>query len=83
MGIQIQIPNRLVIDFRDPAQVLVWSSVNDRVMGGMSTSQATATTEGMAFNGVVSFRIRVFGLLIADRQAGPFLLVMESIQAQF
>ena len=171
MDVQIQMPNRLVIDFRDPAQVLEWTSVNDQVMGGMSTSQATATTEGMAFNGVVSLdnnggfasiralpreyglaeasllilrvkgdgqtykfgirtddafdgvqyqarfatqtgewqdirlpiidfqptfrgrtvqaavldpaRIRVFGLLIADRQAGPFLLVVESIQAQF
>ena len=28
-------------------------------------------------------RIRVFGFLIADRQAGPFRLVIESIQAQF
>jgi len=28
-------------------------------------------------------RIRVFGLLNADRQAGSFLLVVESIQAQF
>ena len=28
-------------------------------------------------------RIRVFGLLIADRQAGPFRLVVESIHAQF
>lgn len=27
--------------------------------------------------------IRVFGLLISDRQAGPFRLVVESIQAQF
>ena len=54
MGVQIQMPNPLVIDFRDPAQVLEWTSVNDQVMGGMSTSQATATTEGMAFNGVVS-----------------------------
>ena len=54
MGIQIQIPNRLVIDFLDPAQVLGWNPVNDRVMGGVSTSQATATAEGMAFIGVVS-----------------------------
>ena len=171
MGIQIQIPHRLVIDFRDPAQALGWTSVNDRVMGGISTSRATATTEGMAFNGLVSLdnnggfasiralpcdyglagaialvlrvrgdgkaykfgirtedaydgvqyqarfatqacewqdirlpiidfqptfrgrtvqaavldpaRIRVFGLLIADRQAGPFRLVVESIQTQF
>ncbi|TVR59673.1 MAG: CIA30 family protein [Candidatus Competibacteraceae bacterium] len=28
-------------------------------------------------------RIRVFGLLIAERQAGPFRLVVESIQARF
>jgi hypothetical protein len=54
MGIQIQIPNRIVIDFRDPAQTLRWTPVNDRVMGGVSTSQATATAEGMAFIGVVS-----------------------------
>ncbi|MFZ4701878.1 MAG: CIA30 family protein, partial [Candidatus Methylumidiphilus sp.] len=42
MGVQIQTPNRLVIDFRDPAQIQKWSPVNDRVMGGVSTSQATA-----------------------------------------
>ncbi len=171
MDVQIQISNRLVIDFRDPAQVLEWTSVNDRVMGGMSTSQTTSTAEGMAFSGVVSLgnnggfasirtlpceyglagaislvlrvrsdgktykvgirtddaydgvqyqarfatqpgewqdihlpinefhptfrgrtvqaptldpaRIRVFGLLISDRQAGPFQLVVETIQAQF
>lgn len=28
-------------------------------------------------------RIRTFGFLIADRQAGPFRLVIESIQARF
>ncbi|TVQ91524.1 MAG: CIA30 family protein [Chromatiaceae bacterium] len=28
-------------------------------------------------------RIKVFGLLIAERQAGPFRLVVESIQARF
>lgn len=28
-------------------------------------------------------RIRVFGFLIADRQAGPFRLVIQSIQARF
>lgn len=162
---------RLVTDFRDAAQVQKWMPVNDRVMGGVSTSQATATAEGMAFGGVVSLannggfasiralpceysldgaiaiilrvrgdgktykfgirtddafdgvqyqarfatldgewrdirlpihefqptfrgqavqapaldpaRIRVFGLLISDRQAGPFRLVVESIKAQF
>ena len=171
MGVQIQISNRLVIGFRDPAQVLVCTPVNDLVMGGMSTSQAMSTVEGMAFSGLVSLdnnggfasiralpceyglagaialvlrvrgvgktykfgirtddayggvryqmrfttqagewqdihlpinefhptfrgrtvqaptldpaRIRVFGLLIADRKAGPFRLVVETIQAQF
>ena len=28
-------------------------------------------------------RIQVFGLLISDRQAGPFRLVVKSIQVQF
>ena len=54
MGIQIQTPNRLVIDFRDPAQVLGWTPVNDRVMGGVSTSQVLSAADGMAFSGVVS-----------------------------
>jgi len=171
MSATLPIDNRFVIDFLDPAQVSGWNPVNDRVMGGLSTSQATATAEGMAFGGVVSLdnnggfawisalpceyclagavglilrvqgdgkaykfgirtedafdgvqyqsrfathsgewqdirlplnefqptfrgrtvqaptldpaRIRVFGLLISDRQAGPFRLVVESIQAQF
>ena len=54
MGIQSQIPNRLVIDFLDPAQTPRWTSVNERVMGGVLTSQATSTADGMAFIGVVS-----------------------------
>ena len=171
MNAALPIDNRLVIDFLDPAQTLRWTPVNDRVMGGVSTGQATATAEGLVFSGVVSLdnnggfasiralpceysltgavalvlrvrgdgktykvgirtddaydgvqyqsrfttqagkwqdirlpinefhptfrgrtvqaptldpvRIRVFGLLISDRQAGPFRLVVESIQAQF
>lgn len=54
MSATLPIVNRFVIDFLDPAQTLRWASVNDRVMGGVSTSQATATAEGMAFGGVVS-----------------------------
>jgi len=54
MSATLPIDNRFVIDFLDPAQTLRWASVNDRVMGGVSTSQATATAEGMAFSGVVS-----------------------------
>lgn len=54
MSAMLPIDNRFVIDFLDPAQTLRWASVNDRVMGGVSTSQATATNEGLAFSGVVS-----------------------------
>jgi len=162
---------RPVIDFRDPAQGQAWTSVDDRVMGGVSASQMTVTAEGLVFSGEVSLahnggfasirarprgydlagatalllrvrgdgqtykltlrtddafdgvqyqarfatqagawidvglpvadfqptfrgriveapaldptRIRIFGLLIADRQAGPFRLVVESIRARF
>lgn len=162
----------LALDFRDPAVVGEWTSVDDRVMGGVSTSLITATPEGLEFSGVVSLannggfasirarpraydlagtttlilrvqgdgqiyklalrtdetfdgvqyqarfatragewievvmpmtdfrptfrgrlvadapaldpaRIRGFGFLIADRQAGPFRLVVESIRARF
>ncbi len=38
----------------DSAKVLEWIPVNDRVMGGASTSQTTAMADGMAFSGVVS-----------------------------
>ena len=162
---------RLALDFRDPAVVGEWTSVDDRVMGGVSASRIVATPEGLEFSGVVSLaynggfasirarpreydlagatallarvrgdgqtyklalrtdetfdgvqyqarfatqagewievvlpvtdfqptfrgrqveapaldpgRIRGFGLLIADRQAGPFRLVVESIRARF
>jgi hypothetical protein len=162
---------RPVLDFRDPAQVRVWTSVDDRVMGGVSASRAEIAPEGLVFHGTVSLahgggfasiraqpreyglagatafvlrvqgdgrtykvgvrtedafdgvqyqarfatqagtwidvqlpvaafqptfrgravdapaldpaRIRVFGFLIADRQAGPFRLVVASIQARF
>lgn len=162
---------RLALDLRDPAVVHEWTSVDDRVMGGVSASRIVATPEGLEFSGAVSLannggfasirarpraydlagttalllrvrgdgqtyklalrtdeafdgvqyqarfatragewievvmpmtdfqptfrgrqveapaldpgRIRGFGLLIADRQAGPFRLVVESIRARF
>ena len=162
---------RLVLDFRDAAVAREWTSVDDRVMGGVSASRVVATPEGLEFSGVVSLahnggfasirarpreydlagatallarvrgdgqtyklalrtnetfdgvqyqarfatragewievvmpmtdfqptfrgrqveapaldpgRIRGFGLLIADRQAGPFRLVVASIRARF
>ena len=160
-----------MLDFRDPAQVRAWASVDDRVMGGVSASRVEIAPEGLVFSGTVSLahgggfasiraqprdyalvgatafvlrvqgdgrtykfgvrtdaafdgvqyqarfatrpgewtdvelpvaafqptfrgrtvdapaldpaRIRVFGLLIAERQAGPFRLVVESLQARF
>lgn len=162
---------RTVLDFRDPAPGLAWTSVDDRVMGGVSASQVETTPEGLVFRGVVSLeqkggfasiraqpreyglagatafllhvqgdgqtykfgirtddaldgveyqarvatsagqwievvlpitdfqptfrgrrvdapaldpaRIRIFGFLIADRQAGPFRWVIASIRARF
>lgn len=162
---------RLMLDFRDAAVAREWTSVDDRVMGGVSASRVVATPEGLEFSGVVSLahnggfasirarpreydlagatallarvrgdgqtyklalrtdetvdgvqyqarfatpagewievilpvtdfqptfrgrpveaptldpaRIRGFGFLIADRQAGPFRLVVESIRARF
>ena len=171
IGTDIVKEPRGVIDFRDPARGPAWTSVDDRVMGGVSASQIAMTPEGLVFSGVVSLahgggfasiraqpraydltgaiafvlrvrgdgrtykfglrtddafdgvryqarfatragewlevvlpvadfqptfrgrpadappldpaRIRGFGLLIADRQAGPFRLAIESIQARF
>ena len=45
---------RPVIDFRDPAQRQAWTSVDDRVMGGVSASPVTVTAEGLVFSGEVS-----------------------------
>ena len=45
---------RPAIDFRDPAQGQAWTSVDDRVMGGVSASQTTVTAEGLVFSGEVS-----------------------------
>ena len=45
---------RAVLDFRDPAPGPAWTSVDDRVMGGVSASQVETTPEGLVFRGVVS-----------------------------
>jgi NADH dehydrogenase [ubiquinone] 1 alpha subcomplex assembly factor 1 len=47
-------PARMVIDLRDAAQIAPWSSVDDRVMGGVSASQIAASAEGLIFSGTVS-----------------------------
>ena len=45
---------RLMLDFRDAAVAREWTSVDDRVMGGVSASRVVATPEGLEFSGVVS-----------------------------
>lgn len=54
MGVNVAAETRRVIDFREPAQAQKWVSVDDRVMGGVSASQITQTSEGLVFSGVVS-----------------------------
>jgi hypothetical protein len=43
-----------LIDLADPAQVAAWTTVNDPVMGGRSTSQVTFADGGLVFSGTIS-----------------------------
>lgn len=43
-----------LVDLRDPAQAEAWTTVNDPVMGGRSSSTLTLLDEGLEFSGVVS-----------------------------
>ncbi len=46
---------RLLFDFRDPAAVAAWNAIDDRVMGGISSSRLSHDTSGHAvFEGKVS-----------------------------
>lgn len=49
-------PGRTVLlDFDDAADVRLWTSVNDVVMGGVSRSEVTQAQPGIArFSGIVS-----------------------------
>lgn len=47
-------PGTALVDFRDPVTAGAWTTVNDPVMGGRSTSAVTADPDGLVFAGVVS-----------------------------
>jgi NADH dehydrogenase [ubiquinone] 1 alpha subcomplex assembly factor 1 len=57
-----------------------WIDVELPVVAFQPTFRGRAAPDAPALDPA---RIRVFGLLIAERQAGPFRLVVESIQARF
>lgn len=47
-------PNVVLVDFDDPNGVAAWRTVNDPVMGGLSTSQVRFGDGGMVFSGTIS-----------------------------
>lgn len=47
-------PAAVLIDFADPGQVAAWTTVNDPVMGGKSTSGVSFGDGGLVFSGIVS-----------------------------
>ena len=44
----------VLLDFGDPAAVAAWTTVNDPVMGGRSTSSVTFGDGGLVFSGTIS-----------------------------
>ena len=44
----------VLVDFSDPAAVAAWTTVNDPVMGGRSTSTVTFGDGGLVFSGTIS-----------------------------
>jgi hypothetical protein len=44
----------VVVAFDDPAAVADWTTINDPVMGGLSTSTATFGDGGLVFSGIIS-----------------------------
>jgi hypothetical protein len=47
-------PNVGLVDLSDPSQVAAWTTVNDPVMGGQSTSTVTFGGGGLVFSGNIS-----------------------------
>lgn len=43
-----------LLDFDDPGEVAAWTTVNDPVMGGLSTSRVTSGGGGLVFAGSIS-----------------------------
>lgn len=44
----------VLVDFADAGEVATWTTVNDPVMGGMSTSRITFGDDGLVFSGNIS-----------------------------
>lgn len=47
-------PDTVLVDLRDAGEVATWTTVNDPVMGGMSTSRVTFGDAGLVFSGNIS-----------------------------
>ena len=47
-------PDVVLVDFADAGEVAAWRTVNDPVMGGLSTSQVGFGDGGMVFSGTIS-----------------------------
>ena len=47
-------PDVVLVDFADAGEVAAWRTVNDPVMGGLSTSQVGFGDDGMVFSGTIS-----------------------------
>lgn len=49
-------PEAVLLDLDDAGEVASWSTVNDPVMGGMSTSRVTFGNGGLVFSGSISLQ---------------------------
>lgn len=49
-------PDVVLLDFDDPGAAAGWTTVNDPVMGGVSTSSVTVGDGGLVFSGTVSLQ---------------------------
>ena len=72
--------DRVEYQARFATQAGAWTDVELPVAAFQPTFRRRAVPDAPALDPA---RIRVFGFLIADRQAGPFRLVVELIQARF
>ena len=53
-GIIARASTNVVVAFDDPAAVAGWTTINDPVMGGLSTSTVTFGDGGLVFSGTIS-----------------------------
>ena len=53
-GVASEGPDVVLVDLDDAGEVATWTTVNDPVMGGMSTSSVTFGDGGLVFSGNIS-----------------------------